>query len=208
VSDAPTLVEFAPFDPAKKMSEATATDSTGNPERIVKGALRCGDRPRPAVADRVAAAKALEGQGFRVLPSRPDRRRDEVGRPHRAERSASPDSATLVSELRGLGVRTVMVTGDAPATAAIVAHAVGLDGATCPAGPIPELVRPDDFAVFAGVLPEDKYALVKAFQKGGHTVGMCGDGCQRRAGAPPGTNRNRSLDGDRRRQIGRWYGAD
>ena len=32
------------------------------------------------------------------------------------------------------------------------------------------------FAVFAGVLPEDKYKLVKAFQKGGHTVGMCGDG--------------------------------
>lgn len=32
------------------------------------------------------------------------------------------------------------------------------------------------FAVYAGVLPEDKYRLVKAFQKGGRTVGMCGDG--------------------------------
>ena len=30
--------------------------------------------------------------------------------------------------------------------------------------------------MFASVLPEDKYKLVKAFQKGGHTVGMCGDG--------------------------------
>ena len=86
------------------------------------------------------------------------------------------DSAALVSELHGLGVRTVMVTGDAPATAAIVAHAVGLDGAVCPPGPIPDAVRPEQFAVFAGVLPEDKYKLVKAFQKGGHTVGMCGDG--------------------------------
>ncbi len=37
-------------------------------------------------------------------------------------------------------------------------------------------MRPQDFAVFAGVLPEDKYHLVKAFQKDGHTVGMCGDG--------------------------------
>jgi H+-transporting ATPase len=37
-------------------------------------------------------------------------------------------------------------------------------------------VRPADFAVFAGVLPEGKYNLVKAFQKSGHTVGMCGDG--------------------------------
>jgi H+-transporting ATPase len=68
------------------------------------------------------------------------------------------------------------VTGDAPATAAIVAKAVGLDGAICPPGPIPDAVHPEQFAVFAGVLPEDKYKLVKAFQKGGHTVGMCGDG--------------------------------
>jgi H+-transporting ATPase len=37
-------------------------------------------------------------------------------------------------------------------------------------------VRPEQFAVFAGVLPEDKYKLVKAFQNSGHTVGMCGDG--------------------------------
>ena len=40
----------------------------------------------------------------------------------------------------------------------------------------PTRVRPEHFAVFAGVLPEDKFKLVKAFQKGGHTVGMCGDG--------------------------------
>ena len=38
VSDAPTLVKFAAFDPAKKMSEATATDAAGNSQRIVKGA--------------------------------------------------------------------------------------------------------------------------------------------------------------------------
>src|SRR5580658_7472653 len=55
-----------------------------------------------------------------------------------------------------------VATGDAPATAAIVAHEVGLDGPTCPPGPIPEGVRPAGFAVFAGVLPEDKYTLVKA----------------------------------------------
>jgi H+-transporting ATPase len=87
-----------------------------------------------------------------------------------------PDSAALVTELHALGVRTVMVTGDAPATAAIVAKAVGLEGTICPPGPIPDSIHPEQFVVFAGVLPEDKFKLVKAFQKDGHTVGMCGDG--------------------------------
>jgi H+-transporting ATPase len=86
------------------------------------------------------------------------------------------DSISLISELKTLGVRTVMITGDAPATAKIVAHAVGLDGAVCPPGPLPENVKPEDFAVFASILPEGKFDLVKAFQKNGHTVGMCGDG--------------------------------
>ena len=45
-----------------------------------------------------------------------------------------------------------------------------------PARSDPGRVHPEQFAVFAGVLPEDKYKLVKAFQNGGHTVGMCGDG--------------------------------
>jgi H+-transporting ATPase len=37
-------------------------------------------------------------------------------------------------------------------------------------------VQPETFAVFAGVSPDDKYRLVQAFQRTGHTVGMCGDG--------------------------------
>ena len=75
-----------------------------------------------------------------------------------------------------MGVRTVMATGDAAATAGIVAHAVGLEGKVCPPGPLPTHVRPEDYAVFAGIFPEGKYDLVKSFQESGHTVGMCGDG--------------------------------
>jgi H+-transporting ATPase len=177
VADAPRLIKFAAFDPAKKMSEATATDSTGSPQRIVKGACAVIiglAEPSPTAT---AAANALEAKGFRVLAV--------AAGPPTAMKLAGlialsdpprPDSAAMVSELHALGVRTVMVTGDAPATAAIVAKAVGLDGAICPPGPIPDAIQPEQFAVFAGVLPEDKYKLVKAFQKGGHTVGMCGDG--------------------------------
>jgi H+-transporting ATPase len=177
VADAPRLIKFAAFDPAKKMSEATAIDSTGSTQRIVKGASAVVIGLAQSSPAAVAAASELEAKGFRVLAI--------AAGPPTAMKLAGlialsdpprPDSATLVSELHGLGVRAVMVTGDAPATAAIVAKAVGLDGAICPPGPIPEAVHPKQFAVFAGVLPEDKYKLVKAFQKGGHTVGMCGDG--------------------------------
>ena len=173
----PKLSKFVPFDPATKMSEATVTDSTGATLRVVKGAFAAVVALTQASPDASTTANELEAQGFRVLAV-------AVG-PPAAMRLAGiialsdpprADSAALIAELHTLGVRTVMVTGDAPATAAIVAHAVGLDGAVAPPGNIPDLVRAEDFAVFAGVLPEGKYKLVQAFQRGGHTVGMCGDG--------------------------------
>jgi H+-transporting ATPase len=177
VADLPALIKFTPFDPATKMSEATAAEPGGATVRVVKGAFAAVMSLAPPSPDASTAADKLEAQGFRVLAV-------AVGPPDAVKLAGlialsdppRADSAALIKELSALGVRTVMVTGDAPATAAIVAHAVGLDGKTCPPGPIPDTVRPEDFAVFAGVLPEGKYNLVKAFQKSGHTVGMCGDG--------------------------------
>jgi H+-transporting ATPase len=176
-ADLPTLLRFVPFDPASKMSEAEATGPDGVRWRIVKGAFSV--VRGLALADPGAAGVAgeLETKGYRVLAlaAGPEKSMRLAGLialsdPPRA------DSAGLIAALRTLGVRTVMVTGDAPVTAGIVAQAVGLDGAVCPAGAIPAGLRPDSFGVFAGVLPEDKYRLVQAFQETGHTVGMCGDG--------------------------------
>jgi H+-transporting ATPase len=176
IGDPLRLLTFVAFDPATKMSEATVAGAGAN-QRVLKGAYSVvvgKALPSPGAA---AVAKDLEGQGFRVLavaagpaPAMALAGFIALSDPPR------DDSATLVTELKGLGVRTVMVTGDAPGTALIVARAVGLEGAACPPGPILDAARPDQFAVYAGVLPEDKYKLVKAFQKGGHTVGMCGDG--------------------------------
>jgi H+-transporting ATPase len=176
-ANAPKLTRFVPFDPATKMSEATATDPSLGTLRIIKGAFAVVGvlaAPSPTAS---AAANELEAKGFRVLAvaAGPPAAMQLLGLIALSD-PAREDSAALVTELKTLGVRTVMVTGDAPATAAIVAHAVGLDGGLCPPGPIPNEVRPENFAVFAGVLPEDKYKLVKAFQKAGHIVGMCGDG--------------------------------
>jgi H+-transporting ATPase len=180
-SDLPKLVRFVPFDPGTKMSEATATDAAGATVRAVKGAYAVVaglTKAAPgASSDAGKTASDLEAQGFRVLAV-------AVGPPAAVQLAGiialsdppRPDSAALITELHTLGVRAVMVTGDAPATATIVAHAVGMDGKVCPPGPIPADVRPEQFAVFAGILPEGKFDLVKAFQKSGHTVGMCGDG--------------------------------
>ncbi|MFZ3188558.1 MAG: HAD-IC family P-type ATPase, partial [Candidatus Sulfotelmatobacter sp.] len=176
-SDLPKLITFVPFDPAKKTSEATATDSKGDVERIVKGAFTVVAGLTPASPTAAGLADELEKQGFRVLAvaAGPQTALKLMGLIALSD-PPRKDSASLISELKTLGVRTVMVTGDAPATAAIVAHAVGLDGAVCPPGPVPDGVKPEDFAVFASILPEGKFDLVKAFQKNGHTVGMCGDG--------------------------------
>jgi len=176
-SDLPKLTNFVPFDPERKMSEAMATDGQGSAERIIKGAFTIVAglaTPPPAAA---GIADKLEKQGFRVLAiaAGPSASMKFMGLIALSDPPRT-DSASLISELRALGVRTVMVTGDAPATAAIVAHAVGLEGAICPPGPLPIGVKPKDFAVFASILPEGKFDLVKLFQKNGHTVGMCGDG--------------------------------
>jgi H+-transporting ATPase len=173
----PKLSQFKPFDPATKMSEATATDSNLGTLRIVKGAFTVVvaiAAPSPTAA---AAATELEGKGFRVLAvAAGSAAAMQLMGLIALSDPAREDSAELVTQLKTLGVRMVMVTGDAPATAAIVAHAVGLNGSVCPPGPIPNDVRPESYAVFAGVLPEDKFKLVKAFQKDGNIVGMCGDG--------------------------------
>ena len=175
--DLPKLTKFVPFDPAKKTSEATATDAKGGVQRIIKGAFTVVaglTAPSPTAA---GIADELEKQGFRVLAvaAGPPASMQLIGLIALSD-PPRKDSTSLISELKTLGVRTVMVTGDAPATAGIVARAVGLDGAICPPGPLPKTLKPEDFAVFASILPEGKFDLVKAFQKGGHTIGMCGDG--------------------------------
>jgi H+-transporting ATPase len=178
-SDLPKLTKFVPFDPAKKTSEAIATapKPKGGAHRIIKGAFTVVIGLTAPAPTAIGIADELEKQGFRVLAvaAGPSACMRLIGLIALSD-PPRKDSTALISELHTLGVRTVMVTGDAPATAAIVADAVGLEGAVYPPGPIPDAIKPQDFSVFAGILPEGKYNLVKAFQKNGHTVGMCGDG--------------------------------
>ena len=69
-----------------------------------------------------------------------------------------PGMAERFAMLRRMGIRTVMITGDNPKTAAAIAAEAGVD----------------DF--LAEATPEDKMALIKKEQAGGHLVAMTGDG--------------------------------
>jgi potassium-transporting ATPase ATP-binding subunit len=69
-----------------------------------------------------------------------------------------PGIAERFAEMRAMGIRTVMITGDNPLTARSIAAEAGVD----------------DF--LAEATPEDKMALIKKEQEGGKLVAMTGDG--------------------------------
>jgi K+-transporting ATPase ATPase B chain len=69
-----------------------------------------------------------------------------------------PDIRPRFAELRAMGIKTVMVTGDNPLTAAAIASEAGVD----------------DF--LAQATPEDKLTYIRREQQGGRLIAMCGDG--------------------------------
>ena len=76
----------------------------------------------------------------------------------RLKDTVKPGMTERFAELRAMGIRTVMITGDNPLTAAAIAAEAGVD----------------DF--LAEATPEDKMALIKREQQGGKLVAMTGDG--------------------------------
>jgi potassium-transporting ATPase ATP-binding subunit len=76
----------------------------------------------------------------------------------RLKDTVKPGMTDRFDELRAMGIRTVMVTGDNPLTAAAIASEAGVD----------------DF--LAEATPEDKMALIRREQEGGRLIAMTGDG--------------------------------
>jgi H+-transporting ATPase len=152
------LVTFTPFDPTRKMSEAAAIDAEGNLMRIVKGAFTVVAAIAESSPPAAAMVEELQAKGFRVLvvavgSTEPLRIAGVIA----LSDPPREDSAALIAQLHGLGVRTVMITGDAPVTARVVADAVGITGPACATVPLPRDIRAEEFGVFAGVLPEDNF---------------------------------------------------
>ncbi|MBX3027308.1 plasma-membrane proton-efflux P-type ATPase [bacterium] len=166
-----------PFDPATKIAE-TVIESDGHAVHTLKGAPR-------AVLARLADPPDVEGdvqrlgaEGYRVLAvATGSRDRLQLVGLVALHDPPRGDSRALIAGLADMGVRVLLVTGDSLATARTVAAQVGIDGPACSAQ---DLRRggagATAYGVFAEVLPEDKFNLVRALQEAGHIVGMTGDG--------------------------------
>lgn len=76
------------------------------------------------------------------------------------EDKLKPNARQVVTQLRHLGLKVILMTGDHPSPATVIAQELG--------------IQPQD--VMAQVMPEDKQAKVTELQQKGHVVAMVGDG--------------------------------
>jgi H+-transporting ATPase len=169
---------FLPFDPATKRSEADF-EQDGRLIRVAKGAPRaivdlCPEPPSTLEQD----VEALSEQGYRVLAvAQGDGNALHLVGLVSLQDPPRADSARLIRELRGLGIRVILVSGDGIATARAVARQMGIGDHGCTAQAIETAHAPDpNCDVFGEVLPEHKFLLVQALQNHGHITGMTGDG--------------------------------
>jgi H+-transporting ATPase len=188
-------VNFVPFDPVSKRTEATVVDTSGNTITVTKGAPQAiVDLAKPA-ADVAQGVKLtvdeLAAKGSRALAVA----RSEDGGRNWSLLGILPmfdpprdDSKATIEKAREKGVRIKMVTGDDTAIAIETARQLGLGTHIIPAAEaFPKDMDPNNVPPqiadaienadgFARVFPEHKYAIVKALQARGHLVAMTGDG--------------------------------
>ncbi|HMD90485.1 MAG TPA: plasma-membrane proton-efflux P-type ATPase [Anaerolineaceae bacterium] len=175
----PANLQFTPFDPDTKRSEAVFEEGQQS-VHVIKGAASAISALNPyGQAEIDSDVEAMAGKGLRMLA---------VATGHDDQLAVAgligfqdpprSDSGKLIQELHDLGVKVVMVTGDGQATARAIAAQIGLVKWDCGENAVQAIstkIDPD-CEVFAEVLPEDKYNLVKTFQRFSHIVGMTGDG--------------------------------
>jgi K+-transporting ATPase ATPase B chain len=163
----PTGAVLVPFTAQTRMSGMDFPPAPGETagRQVRKGA---GDSVRDAVVaaggtvplelgplvDQVASDGATPLVVYDCAPGSPPRVLGVI----RLKDTVKPGMTERFDELRAMGIRTVMITGDNPLTAAAIAEEAGVD----------------DF--LAQATPEDKMALIRREQAGGNLVAMTGDG--------------------------------
>jgi H+-transporting ATPase len=178
--DYSSRIDFKPFDPSRKYSEAIIRQNdkeshilVGEPLTIAKITNTSLEKINKEISEvskegnRILAVAAGEKSNLKIIGL------IALSDPIR------PDSKELISKLKANGIKVIMITGDNEATAKVIAEKVGIEGKIAPRGIIKDgidLKEIEEYGVFAGVFPEEKFILVKELQKAGHVVGMTGDG--------------------------------
>ena len=188
-----------PFDPVRKRESAVWRDpdgawvaAKGAPEAVLD-ACAMTETERASVLARVAQ---LAEDGLRVIAVA---ERHDAGVPRDAAHAENeltlvglaafrdplrPGVRDAVAELAHAGVRTIVVSGDHPATVAAAAREAGVDGPeVLHGGAALDALDDDELAerlrgeaVIARATPEDKLRLVRVLQDRGEVVAVTGDG--------------------------------
>jgi K+-transporting ATPase ATPase B chain len=152
---------FVEFSAATRMSGADLPDGTayrkGAADSVARWVTGLGGEMPSGVLTEVDGIATSGGTPLAVAVR-------EQGRPPRVlgvihlKDVVKPGMKERFAQLRSMGIKTVMVTGDNPLTARSIAAEAGVD----------------DF--LAEATPEDKMALIKREQHGGRLIAMTGDG--------------------------------
>ncbi len=187
-------VNFIPFDPVEKRTEATVEDTRGHTFKVTKGApqvildLARVDENIKSKAEQIV--NDFAAKGYRTLGvARTDE--DDSWKFLGILPLFDPpreDSAETLAQAGEHGIKVKMVTGDNVAIAREISGKLGLGKNIQPAdlffekGADPAhlgseaAMHIEQADGFAQVFPEHKYGIVKALQSRGHLVGMTGDG--------------------------------
>jgi H+-transporting ATPase len=183
-----SVLDFKPFDPVSKRTEATVQGSDGSTFKVSKGAPQVVlslVSNRAEIENRVnEIVNNFASKGYRalgVIKGDGDNEWQFVGLlaiydPPRE------DSAETIKTAQKMGISVKMVTGDHIAIAKQIAQEVNLGTNIVPASSfvdkpdseITDLIENADG--FAQVFPEHKYRIVELLQEQDHIVGMTGDG--------------------------------
>ncbi len=197
-SDRKLMTTFHPWDDGRVVSftkGAVEEIVERSEEVLTAGGREVLDRSEIlGLADRIAGdgLRAL-GYGLRIWDHLPD-----LQDPAEVEKGLTllgivgmmdpprPEAAEAVALCRSAGIRPVMITGDHPLTARVIARRIGIldgDGQAVMTGrelerlPLAEFEkRVAEIRVYARVAPEQKLKIVKALQDQGQFVAMTGDG--------------------------------
>lgn len=182
------LLDFVPFDPVIKRTEATVLSETGKSFKTAKGAPQviaelC-NLDENAKKEMLKTVDKLAEQGYRALGVAVNKgdgwKFVGIIPLYDPPREDAPEA---ISRIKSLGVSIKMVTGDHIAIAKNIARMLGIGDKIVSMTELLKMKKESEMEKivcdadgFSEVFPEHKFKIVDILQKKGHFVGMTGDG--------------------------------